>query len=150
MASLRPEIDSDALVEVVDLDDPAEPPCLAEHERTGRPGLLRDEKDEFLKPDKRLVKRPCAEFHSVQKRKKKTILCRLLQCIPDTGSLDLLAKLLLVFANEAEGCLEVALLGAFAQLAHRRFRVNHLVSLFKVSGYYTIKFAIAWTKKERK
>ena len=122
---LRLEIDGDALVEVVEALHLAEAPRLAEDESA------RLEADELLELDERLVKRTLSEADAVQKRKKKTISCRLLQCIPYTRCADLLVKFCPVFAHEPKSPFEVLLLRALVQLVHQRFRIGHLPLLSK-------------------
>ena len=125
VALLRLEVDGDALVEVVEALYLADAPRLAEDEGA------RLEADELLELHERLVKRALAKADAVQKRKKKTISCRLLQCVPYTRGADLLVKFCPVFAYEPKSPFEVLLLRALVQLIHQRFRIGHLPLLSK-------------------
>ena len=125
VALLCREVDCYALVEVVEALDLAEAPRLAEHERA------RLEADELLEPDERLVERTLPEADAVQKRKKKTIFRRLLQCVPYPRHADDLVKFNPVLAHEPKSPFEVLLLRALVQLVHQRFSIGHLPLLSK-------------------
>ncbi len=118
VALARAEVDGDALVERVDLLHRPEAPGRIEDLRPGRAGDVRGERDELFEVHERDVQRLAVEREAVQKRKKKTIACRLLQCVPDARALQPLGQLLRVLPNEPERPVKVLALRAGVQLVH--------------------------------
>ena len=118
VALARAEVDGDALVERVDLPHGAEAPGRVEDLRARRAGDVRGEGDEFFEVDERDVERVAVKREAVQKRKKKAIVRRLLQGVPDAGGLQPLGQFLRVRPHEFERPVEVFALRARVQLAH--------------------------------
>ena len=126
VALLRAEIDRDAPVEIVQALDYPKPPLQRLRQHPGS----RFEPHQTLQAHERLADGARSELRLVYKRKKKTILCRLLQQITDALGTNALGELRLVVARKPERSLEVAFLGALPKFRHYVLCFHHRLSPF--------------------